>query len=95
MINFGMVSVFLLHLLIVLLFLLAVLLIHVLQTFPPLMLLHHLISLELIMAVLVKVLQVFGRLQMTTIKKSREGDFITFAHLFVLYKKEKAKCLAE
>ena len=62
MINFGMVSVFLFHLLVVLLFLLAVLLIHALQMFPPLVLLHHLISLELVVAVLVKILQVFGRL---------------------------------
>ena len=37
-VNFGMVSVFLLHLLVVLLLLQAVLLIHVLQTFPPLVL---------------------------------------------------------
>lgn len=66
MINFGMVSVFLLHLLIMLLLLLAVLLVHVLQTFPPLMLLHHLVSLELIVAVLVKVLQVIGRLRTKT-----------------------------
>lgn len=66
MVNFWVVAMFLFHLLVVLLLLLAVLLIHGLQTFPPLMLLHHLIPLELIVAVLVKVLQVFGRLQMKT-----------------------------
>lgn len=72
-INFGMVCMFLLHLLVVLLFLLAVLLVHVLQAFPPFMLLHHLIPLELIMAVFVKVLQVFSRLKKKT--KCCEREF--------------------
>lgn len=61
-----MTGVFLSHLLIVLLLLLAVLLIHVLQTFPPVMLLHHLIPFELIVAILVIVLQIVGCLQMKT-----------------------------
>lgn len=61
-VDFRMVGMFLSHLLVVLLLLFSVLLIHGLQTFPPLVLLHHFIPLELIMAVLVKVLQVFGRL---------------------------------
>lgn len=65
-INFGVVGMFLLQLLVVLLFLLAFLLGHVLQTFPPFMLLHHLIPLELFMATLVKVLQIFSRLTMKT-----------------------------
>ncbi len=76
MVNFWVGGVFLFHLLVVLLLLLAVLLIHAVKTLPPLMLLHHLIPLELIVAVLVKVLQVFGRLQMKT--KSREREIHTW-----------------
>lgn len=63
MVHFCMVSVFLPQLLVVLLLLLASLLAHGLQTFPPLVLLRQLVILELIVAVLVEVLQVFGRLQ--------------------------------
>lgn len=59
-----MVGMFLLHLLKVLLLLLALLLAHVLQAFPPFVLLHHLVPLELIVLLFVKVLQVFSRLQM-------------------------------
>lgn len=68
-----MVGVFLFHLLVVLLLLHAILLVHALQTFPPLMLLHHLIPLELVVAALVKVLQVFGCLQMKI--KHERGKF--------------------
>ncbi len=63
MVDFRMVGVFLPHLLVVLLLPLAILLVHALQTFPPLVLLHHLVLLELIVTAFVKVLQVVGRLQ--------------------------------
>lgn len=62
-VDFGVVSMFPLHLVVMLLLLLAVLLIHVLQALLPLMLLHHLVPLELLMALLVIVLQVIGGLQ--------------------------------
>lgn len=62
-VDFGVVGVLLPHLLVVLLLLHALLLAHPLQTFPPVVLLHHLVSLELVVPVLVEVLQVFGRLQ--------------------------------
>lgn len=74
MVDSRMVSVFLPQLLVVLLLRLALRLIHGVQTFPPLVLLRHLVFLELIVAFLVKVLQVFGRLQMKT-KKVRRGKF--------------------
>lgn len=67
-----MIGMFLSQLLEVLLLPLAVLLAHVLQTFPPLVLLHHLISLELIMAALVIVLQVTGCLRMKTKRETGE-----------------------
>lgn len=81
-VNFWMVVMFLFHLLIELLLLLAVLLIHSLQTFPPLMLLQHLILLELIVAVLVKVLQVCGRLHIKT--KRWDGEILTWIVQLVL-----------
>ena len=71
-VNFWMFCVFLSHLLVVQLLLLALLLIQILQMFPPLVLLHHLVPLELVVAVLVKVLQVFGRLRIKT--NSWEGE---------------------
>lgn len=71
-VNFRMVGVFLLHLLVVLLFPLAIVLTQVLQAFPPLVLFQHLVSLELIMAVFVKVLQVAGCLTHEN-KKMRSG----------------------
>lgn len=77
-----MVSVFLFHLLVVLRLRLANLLIHGLQTFPPLMLLHHLIPLELIVAALVKGLQVFGRLQIE--QKVERGKIHTWIVQFIL-----------
>lgn len=81
-----MIGMFLSQLLEVLLLPLAVLLAHVLQTFPPLVFLHHLISLELIMAALVIVLQVTGCLRMKT-KRETGGshvvtDFLIMAPLF-------------
>lgn len=66
MVDFRVAGVFLLHFLVVFLFLLAILLIQVLQALPSLMLFHHLVLLELIMAVLVKVLQVISRLDVKT-----------------------------
>lgn len=76
MVHFWMVGMFLSQLLILLLLPLAVLLVHVLQTFSPLVLLHHLILLELIVAALVIVLQVVGRLGMKT--KSEAGEISTW-----------------
>lgn len=58
-VNFGMVGVLLLHLFIVLLLFLPVLLVHRFQALPPLVLLRHLILLELIVAFLVIVFQIF------------------------------------
>lgn len=63
-----MFGVFLFHLLVVLLLPPALLLAHALQTLPPLVLLHHLIPLELVVAALVKVLQVFGGLKTKRVK---------------------------
>lgn len=70
-VNFRMVSVFLLHLLVVLLLFGAVLFVHVLQTFPPLVLLHHLVLLELFVLTLVKVLQVFCGLERERDKQNK------------------------
>lgn len=85
-VHFWMLGMFLSQLLILQLLPLAVLLVHVLQTFSPLVLLHHLISLELIVAALVIVLQVVGRLGMKTKGEAGEAtwftDFLNMAPLF-------------
>lgn len=86
MVHFWMLGMFLSQLLILQLLPLAVLLVHVLQTFSPLVVLHHLISLELIVAALVIVLQVVGRLGMKTKGEAGEAtwftDFLNMAPLF-------------
>ena len=62
MVDFGMVGVLLLHLVVVLLLLLPLLLVQSLQVLLPVVLLQHLVLLELLVPLLVKVLQVVGGL---------------------------------
>lgn len=64
MVDFGMLGVLLSHLLVALLLLPALLLTHGVQPLLPLVRLQHLVLLELVVAALVVVLQVVGRLQL-------------------------------
>lgn len=63
-VDFGVVSVLLLHLLIVLLLFFPLVLIQRLQVFPSVVFLHHFIPFELVVPLFVVVLQVFGGLDL-------------------------------
>ncbi len=68
-VDFRVVSMLLLHLLVVLLLSLSFVLVQCLQVFPPVVLFHHFIPLELIVSLFVIVLQIFSGLDAERKKK--------------------------